>query len=156
MGGIALAWLAGEAVLVYRWKKAGAPPTPGALLLSSGVFAGLALLGQAQSARGFATALAWGYDLAIVLQFFGQGKVTTQTGWPPPVITDTSVILPTGNAHSAPASGGNPANTPANVGGANKANGAPPGTPANPGTPPTGPGTIYPPGSGTLLWPASR
>ena len=46
--------------------------------------------------------------------------------------------------------GGNPANTPGVVGGANKANGAPSGTPANPGVPPTGSGTIYPPGSQTL------
>jgi hypothetical protein len=150
MGGLVLAWLAGESVLVWRWAKAGAPPTPGALLLSSGVFAGLALLGQAQQARTLAATLAWGYDLAIFLQVAGQGKVAQATGWPPPMITDPSVILPSGRAHGS-SPGANPSNTPAAVGGANKARGAPPGTPANPGVPPTGSGTIYPPGSQSLL-----
>jgi hypothetical protein len=150
MGGILLAWLVGEGILVYRWGKAGAPPTPGALALSSGVFAGLALLGQAPQARTFATVMAWGYDLALLLQVAGQGKVHQDTGWPPPLITDPSVILPTGHSHSGSSGGSNPSNTPAAVGGANKANNAPAGTPANPGIPPTGPGTIYPPGSGSL------
>lgn len=151
MGGIALAWLFGEGILTYRWYKAGAPPPPGALLLSSGVYAGLALLAQAQQARGLAAALAWGYNLAILLQVAGQGKVTTVTNWPPAVITDGTVILPTGSSHGGNSgSSGNPANTPQAVGGANNANNAPAGTPANPGIPPTGPGTIYPPGSQNL------
>jgi hypothetical protein len=144
-----LAWLTGEGILVYRWWKAGAPPPPGALLLSSGVFAGLALLAQSQQARMLATTLAWGYDLAILLQVAGHGKVTQATGWPPPLVTDGTVILPTGHSHGG-SSSGNPANTPGAVGGANKARGAPAGTPANPGVPPTGKGTIYPPGSQNL------
>src|SRR5215831_6081933 len=112
MGGLVLAWLVGESVLIWRWGKAGAPPTPGALALSSALFAGLAVIAQAEQARTFATVVAWGYDLAIVLQIAGQGKVTQKTGWPPPLITDQSVILPTGHSHNAAASSGNPANTP--------------------------------------------
>jgi hypothetical protein len=150
MGGIVLAWLVGEGIVTWRWAKAGAPPTPGALLSTSGFFALLALLGQYPPARSTATLIAFGVDIAALLQVLPGSKVTQVTGWPPPVITDTSVILPTGSAHSGGGGGGNPSNTPAAVGGANKANQAPQSTPPNPGIPPTGPGTIFPPGSQSL------
>lgn len=152
MGGFMLAWLLGEGIVVYRWGKAGAPPTPGALVLSSSFFALLGVVGSAyQPARGAVTLLAFGVDIAALLQVLPGTKVQAKTGWPPPVITDPTVLLPNGKAHGAsPGSAGNPSNTPGNVGGANKANGAPPGTPANPGIPPTGKGTIYPPGSQSL------
>lgn len=160
MGPFTIAWLVGEGIVVWRWGKAGAPPTPGALALSSGFFALLGVVASiAPASRGAMTALAVGVDVAALLQVLPGSKVHQQTGWPPPLITDPSVLLPTGSAHGGAggsSGAGNPSNTPGAVGGANKANGAPPGTPANPGQPPTGPGTIWPPGSQNLLWPASR
>lgn len=95
MGGFVLAWFAGEGIVIYRWAKLKAPPTPGALLLSSGLFAALAVIGQYQPARTAATAAAWALDLAILLQVVGKTP-TGVTGWPPPLIDDPTVIMPTG------------------------------------------------------------
>jgi xanthosine utilization system XapX-like protein len=100
MGGFVLAWFAGESIVVYRWVKLKAPPPPGALLLASGVFVGLAVLGQYQPARMTATVAAWAFDLAILLQVVGKAP-TQVTGWPPNLITDPTVLLPTGNAAAA-------------------------------------------------------
>jgi hypothetical protein len=150
MEGILIAWLAGEGIVTWRWFKQGAPPPPGALLAVSGFFALLAVLAVHPPARGVATALGAGIDIAALLQILPGTKAPAKAhGWPPAKITDPTQLLPgTGGVHPQ----GNPANTPAAVGGANAANGAPPGTPANPGIPPTGPGTIFPPGSQSLLW----
>ena len=95
MGGFVLAWLAGESIVVYRWVKLKAPPPPGALLLSSGLFVGLAIIGQYEPARTTATVTAWALDLAILLQVIGKAPQGV-TGWPPPLIDDPSVILPNG------------------------------------------------------------
>ncbi len=145
MEGLLAAWLVGEGIVTWRWFKQGAPPPPGSLLAVSGFFALLALLAIHPPARGAATALAVGIDIAALLQVLpGTTAPAHAAGWPPAKINDPTVLLPgTGGVHP----GGNPANTPAAVGGANKARGAPAGTPANPGVPPTGPGTIFPPGS---------
>jgi hypothetical protein len=60
-----LAWLAGEAIIVYRsYKQDGRPPMPGQLLASSALFAALGLLGRNQQAAFLAGALAWGFDIA--------------------------------------------------------------------------------------------
>lgn len=97
MGGFMFAWLVGEGIIVWRWVKNGAPPTPGAILLPSGVYLGLAMMAEYQPARFAATALAWGFDIAVLLQVVGKDPKQT-TGWPPPLITDTTVILPGGQA----------------------------------------------------------
>jgi hypothetical protein len=149
MGVLMMAWLVGEGIVAARWFKQGAPPPPGSLAAVSGFFALLAVLGSYPPARGVAGALGVGIDIAALLQVLpGTTAPTAAKGWPPQVITDPTVLLPgTGGVNP---SSGNPSNTPGAVGGANKARGAPPGTPANPGTPPTGPGTIFPPGSQNL------
>jgi len=68
MGGLVAAWAVGEGLIVYRsYKQKKQPPLPGQLLASSALFVMLALLAQADSARGLATALAWGFDLAAFL-----------------------------------------------------------------------------------------
>ena len=98
MGGFVLAWAAGEGIVIYRWVKLKAPPTPGALLLSSGLFVALAVVAQYQPARMTATLAAWGLDLAILLQVVGKTPEGV-TGWPPGKITDPAVLLPNGAAN---------------------------------------------------------
>lgn len=98
----AFAWIAGESILIYRWVKAGAPPTPGAILLPSALFLGLAVVAEYQPARTAATVFAWGLDLAILLQVLGQKK-TTITGWPPLMINDATVVMPPGGTTPATA-----------------------------------------------------
>lgn len=68
MPGIVLAWAVGEGIIIYRSvRKRHAPPMPGQLLASSGLFVLLGLLAEAQSARGLAAAMAWGFDLAAFM-----------------------------------------------------------------------------------------
>jgi hypothetical protein len=151
MEGLIAAWLAGEGIVTWRAFKHGNPPVPGQLLAVSGFFVLLAVLALHRPARGVATAIAVGVDIAALLQVLpGTAAPVHKTRtWPPGLITDPTQLLP-GTGGVTP--GGNPSNTPAAVGGANKANNAPAGTPANPGVPPTGAGTIFPPGSQSLLW----
>ncbi len=95
------AWALGEGIIVYRWMKKGAPPTPGALLLPSGLFLGLAVLAEYQPARAVATAFAYAVDLAVLLQVVGKPPAQV-TGWPPPQNIPQDTVLPDGTS-------GNPA-----------------------------------------------
>jgi hypothetical protein len=145
MEGLIAAWLVGEGLVTWRTWKHGAPPTPGQLAAVSGFFALLALLALHRPARGVATALAVGIDIAALLQVLPgtQASVHLTRTWPPAKITDPAVFLPGTPAAAAGTPGANPATQP---GTGNPAN--PPGTVnPNPGIPPTGPGTIFPPGS---------
>jgi hypothetical protein len=82
-------WLIGEGIIVYRSVKANhAPPMPGELLASSGLFALLALIAEADQARTLAVMLAAGFDVAAALNLF------------PPVTSPG-----TSGAHPAPAAG---------------------------------------------------
>lgn len=68
MGLFTMAWLIGEGIIVFRSVRANhAPPMPGALIASSGIFALLALLAESDSARPLATALAYGFDVAAFM-----------------------------------------------------------------------------------------
>lgn len=80
---ILLAWLAGMGLLTWRqletapWK----PPPPGRYAAASGIYAGLGLLAAYKPAAPLAAALAWGFDLALLLQVLpetvsGTAKVT--------------------------------------------------------------------------------
>ena len=98
MGAFVMAWLVGEGIIVYRSvKQQKAPPGPGQLLLSSGVFVLLGLLAEAPKARPLAITLAWGFDIAAFMNLFGTGgppKADTKAvGWPPNKAPD-SVIIP--------------------------------------------------------------
>lgn len=80
MGGIVAAWMVGEGIIVYRAVKANhAPPMPGALMISSGLFLALGFLATSAQARPLATTLAWGFDIAAFLNLW-----PTATGTPVP------------------------------------------------------------------------
>ena len=96
MGGLILAWLAGESLVVYRWAKLKAPPTPGALAWPGVLFVGLAVIGEYAPARTAVTLAAWGLDLAVLLQVIGK-KPDVKTHWPPPLVTNPAVVIPTGH-----------------------------------------------------------
>lgn len=71
MGLFTLAWLIGEGIIVVRSVRANhAPPMPGVLIASSGLFALLALLAESESLRPVAIALAYGFDLAALGNLF--------------------------------------------------------------------------------------
>lgn len=96
MGLFVAAWLAGEAIVVNRWRKAGAPPTPGALLWPSAIFAALAVLADYPPARGLAVATAIGVDIAVLVQVLGKAPAQ-ETGWPPPAMpSPTTTVFPPG------------------------------------------------------------
>lgn len=99
MGPFILAWLVGEGIIVYRSvKKQSAPPGPGQLLLTSGVFVMLGILAESQRARPLAVTLAWGFDLAALMNLFPLPKqgLTEKSTWPPTKAPDT-VIFPLGD-----------------------------------------------------------
>jgi hypothetical protein len=101
--GLFFAWATGEAIIFYRWGKLGAPPTPGVLALSSGLYVGLAVIGEYRPARPVVTAFAWAVNAAILMQVLGKAPTGT-TGWPPALIDDPSVIMPPGAAAAAASS----------------------------------------------------
>ena len=82
MRGVVIAWAVGEGIIVWRAARKGTPPLPSALLASSGLFVGCAILGEA--APTLATALAIGVDLAAIFQLFPEGTQVTE-GVPAPV-----------------------------------------------------------------------
>lgn len=112
MGPLIAAWLVGEGIIIYRSVKGQAhlgpggriinnpyPPGPGQLLLSSGLFVMLALLAESSKARPLAITLAWGFDIAALMNLWGTGGPKPQqtaqtTGWPPAQIPPNA-ILPT-------------------------------------------------------------
>src|SRR5258708_29225407 len=96
MGTFVMAWLVGEGIIIYRSiKQQKAPPGPGQLLLTSGVFVLLALLAEAEKARFLATALAWGFDAAAFMNIAGSGTPKVSNGTWPPVTAPNTVIIPT-------------------------------------------------------------
>jgi hypothetical protein len=98
MGPFIVAWAIGESIVIYRWVKLKAPPPPGALFASSGLFVALAVAATFAPARTAATAAAYGLDLAILLQVVGKAPAGV-TGWPPGKIADPTVLLPNGAAN---------------------------------------------------------
>ena len=131
MGPLVMAWLIGEGIVTWRWAKGGAPPTPGALVASSGFFVLCALLAEYQPARGVATLLAFGVDVAALLQVLPGSKTQQATGWPPALIDDPSIVLPNGSASASPASPASSGGTggPTDSLGEGESGGCPPGFP---------------------------
>lgn len=75
MGGLAGAWLAGEGIAIWRQVRSHHHlPVPGQLLAITGLFMGLALIGEAiPRSRTLVTALAWGLDVAGLLNLWPAG-----------------------------------------------------------------------------------
>jgi hypothetical protein len=75
VGGLAGAWLLGEAIVIWReTRRSHRMPVPGQLLGVTGLFIALALVADASvSARPVVTALAWGLDVAGILNVLPAG-----------------------------------------------------------------------------------
>jgi hypothetical protein len=93
MTGFLAAWLLGEGIIVWRWGKHKAPPPPGALAVSSALFAALAVIASYEKARTAATLFAWGVDVAVLLQVLGK-EPKVVTNWPPSSCIPDSQIFP--------------------------------------------------------------
>lgn len=98
MGALIMAWIVGEGIVIYRTAKANkAPPGPGQLIYSSGVFVMLALLAESNRARSLAVTLAWGFDIAAFIALFqNPPKASTKNTWPPGLAPNT-LLLPDGS-----------------------------------------------------------
>lgn len=82
MRGLIMAWLIGESIIVYRSvTRNHAPPVPGTLIAPTGLFLLLAIIAEYEPARFAATALAFGVDIAALLNLWGLGgQAATPTG----------------------------------------------------------------------------
>ena len=69
MGGLILAWALGEGIIVWRSVvKEHHPPVPGQMLTATAIFALLAVVAEYEPARTAATAMAFGLDIAVLMQ----------------------------------------------------------------------------------------
>lgn len=135
MGSFLIAWLVGMTLSIthqeYVYKRVDPsmvstsktapspfPPKPGKLVVASGIYVGLAILAEGQNTRSLATVLAWGYNIAIGLQFAQDvaqdktkgsvtGTIRNSGFWSPPTAPDT-VVFPTGKASPSATSSSTP------------------------------------------------
>lgn len=72
---LAAAWLAGEAITIWRMvHRDHRPPVPGALLGITGLFLALALVADiVPAAAGLVSVTAWGLDIAALLNVLPEG-----------------------------------------------------------------------------------
>lgn len=95
-----MAWLVGEGIIIYRTvKQIKGPPSPGQLMLSSGIFVLCALLAESQTMRPAAVSLAWGFDIAAFMNLFGTGKPTTSGSTWKPTPAPNTVVIPNGGLY---------------------------------------------------------
>lgn len=83
MGAFVLAWLTGETIIIWR-SVAGqkSPPWPGEMLLSSGAYALLAIVAEfGPGARNLAVTIAWGLNIASLVNLPGMPPGKNQAGW---------------------------------------------------------------------------
>jgi hypothetical protein len=73
VGGLILAWAAGNGIMIYRARVQRRPPLPGQLLAANALFALLAAAAEYQPARAAATLFAVGVDVAVLMQVLPGG-----------------------------------------------------------------------------------
>lgn len=80
MGGLILAWAVGEGIIVWRSVvKEHHPPYPGQMLTATAIFALLAVVAEYEPARTAATAMAFGLDIAVLMQVLpGSGATASK------------------------------------------------------------------------------
>lgn len=107
MGPFVLAWLFGEGLIAWRSvSQDKMPPSPRALLLASGLFAGLGVLAEYAPARNVAAGFAWAVNLAVLMKALpGSGdpaaiKKGTTSGWASIGMAGNTVIIPDGTIAS--------------------------------------------------------
>jgi hypothetical protein len=84
--GIMLAWLTGMGIIGYQSvARAHHAPLAGQFIGASGLFGLLALASEYQPAAGVAALLAWGFDLAALLNALPGGLGGTKKGTEPKV-----------------------------------------------------------------------
>jgi hypothetical protein len=97
MGPLVMAWLVGEGIIIYRTvKQIKGPPSPGQLMLSSGIFVLCALIAESEQARPIGVSLAWGFDIAAFMNLFGTGKPKTSGITWKPAMALASEVIPSG------------------------------------------------------------
>ena len=80
MGGLILAWAVGEGIIVWRSVvKEHHPPYPGQMLTATAIFALLAVVAEYEPARTAATAMAFGLDIAVLMQVLPGSGATKST-----------------------------------------------------------------------------
>jgi hypothetical protein len=87
--GVIVTWLIAEGIISYRAVKVNhAPPMPGMLLATSGLFVMLALLAESgPDAAKLATLLGAGFDIAGFMHLFGLGGPAAAAGAGTPTTT---------------------------------------------------------------------
>jgi hypothetical protein len=84
MPGIVLAWLTGEGIIAYRSvKQDGHAPIPGQMIAASFVFIACGLIAEAPRAAFLGSALAWGFNIAALMNILpgiATGGTTDGTG----------------------------------------------------------------------------
>lgn len=101
-----LAWFSGEAIITYRAvKEQHMPPSPRQLLVASGLYIGLAVLGEYQPARAVVTAFGWAINVAVLMQVLPGGTDAvpsgSSAGWSSIGLAGNTVLFPDGTAASA-------------------------------------------------------
>lgn len=101
MGGIFIAWLIAEGIVVYRTVKvSGGPPMPAQLLATTGLYAALSLVASNERTRFLGQAGAWGFTAAAWLALYTNPPKVHEQGHAPgkPVTASPTVAPPaTGN-----------------------------------------------------------
>lgn len=106
MPGIVSAWLVGEGIIFWRsWKQSKMFPVPGQLIAASFIFVMLAIVAESEKARSLATTMAWGFDIAALLNVLPQVATGGTNTGPNPLASGATTSAGSGGVTSATAPG---------------------------------------------------